>query len=456
MTDVKGTTIAAIATAPGEGGIAVIRVSGPDAISICDRVFRGKRTLQTSPSHTLSFGQIIHAGRVLDEVLAAVMRGPHSYTGEDVVEISCHGGSFVTRSILSAVLYAGATLADRGEFTKRAFLNGKMDLSQAEAVIDLIQAESDAAVSLSVNQLKGRLSAPIADLRQKILHLAAGLDVMADFPEEDIDETTVTETRQSLYNMIQILSTIIEQGDQGRLIRNGINTVIVGKPNVGKSSLLNYIAGTDRALVSSQAGTTRDVIEEFVRLGDLRLNVFDTAGIRSNAESIEAMGIQKAKDYITKADLILFVVDASRPYDEDDQRIFSLLDQKKTIIILNKSDLESSWKIPLSMQEIPQVVLSAKYKQGIDALEQVTEQLFSLGSITQNRDAAIVNLRQKQAASQARDALKNALKTLESGVPLDLLSVDLRIALEALGTITGESVSDEIINEIFSRFCLGK
>ncbi|MGN1059840.1 MAG: tRNA modification GTPase, partial [Clostridia bacterium] len=257
----KETTIAAVATAPGEGGIAVIRVSGPEAVSVCDRVFRGAHPLSDSRSHTLTYGRIVQAGRVLDEVLAAVMRAPRSYTGEDVVEISCHGGAYVTRSVLSAVLSAGAVLADRGEFTKRAFLNGKLDLSQAEAVIDLIQAESDAAVSLSVNQLQGRLSAPIQDMRQKILHLTAGLDVMADFPDEDVESVSMAETEATLLQLIDELQAMAGQAEQGRLIRDGINTVIVGKPNVGKSSLLNSLSGTERALVTQQAGTTRDVIE---------------------------------------------------------------------------------------------------------------------------------------------------------------------------------------------------
>ncbi len=450
------TTIAAIATPIGEGGISVIRVSGSDAVSVCDRVFKGSRTLKEAKSHTLTYGKIVHRGKVLDEVLVAVMHGPRSFTGEDVVEINCHGGSFVTRSVLSAVLLSGAVLATPGEFTKRAFLNGKLDLSQAEAVIDLIQSESDAAVSLSVNQLEGKLSVPISQHREQILHLAASLDVMADFPDEDVDETPTEEARQTLVTLLSSLRDMENQAEQGRLIRDGINTVIVGKPNVGKSSLLNALSGTDRALVTQQAGTTRDVIEERVRLGSVCLNLFDTAGIRQGAEQIEAMGIEKAKAYLEKADLVFFVVDLSRPFEAEDSEILELVEKKKTILILNKSDLEQKAVLPALSEDMPQVFLSAKRAIGLDVLAETVEQLFSLGAITQRQDAAVVNMRHKQAISEAIACLQNALQTLESGMPLDLLSVDLRGALEALGTITGQTVSDEIVDEIFSRFCLGK
>ena len=452
----RETTIAAIATPLGEGGIAVIRVSGPKAVEICDRVFAGKKSLSEAATHTLSYGHITYDGKVLDEVLAAVMRAPRSFTGEDVVEISCHGGSFVTRSVLSAVLASGAVMASPGEFTKRAFLNGKLDLSQAEAVIDLIQAESDAAVSLSVNQLKGKLSLPISQHREKILHLAASLDVMADFPDEDVEETPDDTVKATLTELLSSLQAMKNQAEQGRLIRDGINTVIVGKPNVGKSSLLNALSGTDRALVTQQAGTTRDVIEERVRLGEVCLNLFDTAGIRNDAETIEEMGIRKAKEYLEKADLVFFVIDLSRPFEPEDQEILSLIREKKTIIVLNKADLKQVAVLPEMAKALPQVFLSAKKNEGIDRLAQGVEELFSLGQITQKQDAAIVNLRHKQAIAEAELCLLHALDTLEAGMPLDLMSVDLRGALEALGTITGQTVSDEIVDEIFSRFCLGK
>ncbi len=452
----KETTIAAIATAPGEGGISVIRVSGPDATLICDRVFRGKAKLSECKSHTLHFGKIVQDESVLDEVLAAVMLSPRSYTGEDTVEINCHGGSFVTRRVLEAVLSAGATLADRGEFTKRAFLNGKLDLSQAEAVIDLIQAESETAVSLSINQLKGRLSEPIASMRQEILHLAAGLDVMADYPEEDVEETTTQETENTLNRMMVSLQTMVGEADRGRLLREGINTAIVGKPNVGKSSLLNSLSGTDRAIVTGEAGTTRDVIEEHVRLGKLRLNLFDTAGIRDEAETIEAIGIKKAKECLETADLVLFVLDISREINEEDTAIFELLKDKKTILVLNKSDLPKVANLPEDIAKLPQVSMSAKYDEGLDELARVAEELLALGEITRRQDATVVNMRHKKAIEEAYNALSHALVTLKGGMPLDLLSVDLREAMETLGTITGQSVSDEIVDEIFSRFCLGK
>ncbi len=452
----KETTIAAIATPIGEGGIAVIRVSGPDAVSVCDRVFVGKRTLADAPTHSLSFGRIVYNGKTLDEVLAAKMMAPRSFTGEDVIEINCHGGSFVTRSVLSALLENGATMATPGEFTKRAFLNGKLDLSQAEAVIDLIEAESDTTVSLSVNQLDGKLSAPIAEFREKILNLAASLDVMADFPDEGIDETPTDEIRKTLHKLICDIRRMSSTAEQGRLLRNGINTVIVGKPNVGKSSLLNAISGFDRALVTQQAGTTRDVIEERVKFGRVCLNLFDTAGIRGNAEQIEEMGIKKAKEYLEKADLVFFVVDRSRPFDDEDREIAELILQKKSILILNKSDLEEKAALPGILSELPKIVLSAKHKEGLLELAEKVEELFQLGVITEAQDAVVVNLRQKKALSDAAESLSAALSTLDSGMPLDLMSVDLRNALESLGTITGQTVSDEIVDEIFSRFCLGK
>lgn len=452
----KETTIAAIATPTGEGGIAVIRVSGQDAVSICEKVFFGKKKLEQAASHTLSYGTIQFEGKILDEVLVAVMRAPRSFTGEDVVEINCHGGSFVTRSVLSALLSVGAVMATPGEFTKRAFLNGKIDLSQAEAVIDLIQSESDAAVSLSVNQLQGKLSKPISEHRERILNLAASLDVMADFPDEDVEETPDDAVRETLNGLIASLTLMKEQAEQGRLIRDGIGAVIVGKPNVGKSSLLNALSGTERALVTQQAGTTRDVIEERVRLGDVCLNLFDTAGIRNDAETIEAMGIEKAKEYLEKADLVFFVVDASRPFEAEDEEILALAGAKKTILVINKTDLPRVALLPDGAKNLPQVELSAKYNTGIDQLAKAVETLFSLGEITKNDDAAVINLRHKQAVSEALGSLENALLTLDTGLPLDLLSVDLRNALEALGSITGQTVSDEIVEEIFSRFCLGK
>ncbi len=450
------TTIAAIATPPGEGGIAVIRVSGPEAFIVCDRIFQGGKPLTERAGHTLAFGKIIHNGRMIDEVLASVMRAPLSYTGEDVVEISCHGGNYVTRSVLSAILENGAVLAGRGEFTKRAFLNGKLDLSQAEAVIDLIQAESEAAATLSVNQLQGKLSAPIEEMRKEILRLAAHLDAMADFPDEGVDDAPTDDIVNTLENLIFGLKQMAGQAEQGRLIRNGINTVIVGKPNVGKSSLLNLLSGTDRAIVTREAGTTRDVIEEQVRLGELKLNLFDTAGIRSNAEQIEEMGIKKAKEYIQKADLVFFVVDMSRDFETEDEEILRLIQNKKTIFVLNKADLESKAVLPAGVKQENSVILSAKTGIGMQELEKAVDEMFSLGVITQKQEAAVINMRHKQAVLEALSALEGALETLKLGMPTDLLSVDMRTALMALGTITGQTVSDEIVEEIFSRFCLGK
>ena len=450
------TTIAAVATPPGEGGIAVIRVSGEEAISVCDRVFSGKAQLSRAKSHSLHYGNIIENGHVVDEVLAAVMRAPASYTGENVVEISCHGGVYVTQKILALLLANGAVLATPGEFTKRAFLNGKLDLSQAEAVIDLIQSETGDAATLSVNQLKGKLSGAIEDQRRKLLELAAHLDAMADFPDEGIGALSEEAVKQELFALRSALSHMCDTADQGRMIRSGINTVIIGKPNVGKSSLLNALSGTDRALVTDTAGTTRDVIEERVRLGSARLNIFDTAGIRQDAEAIEELGIKKALTYVEQADLVFFVLDASRPFDTEDAEIAELIQDKKVILLINKADLVTGIKVPEELSHLPVIEISAKTGLGIEALSAQLEAMFRLGEVAEKHEAAIINMRHKQAISAAISELDSALSALQNGVPLDFLSVDLRNAIGLLGEITGQTVSDEIIDEIFSRFCLGK
>ncbi len=450
------TTIAAIATAPGEGGISVIRVSGSEAVSVSDGVFRGKKSLKDVPNYTMTYGHIVHNERVIDEVLVAVMRAPHSYTGEDVVEINCHGGVHVTQSVLSAVLEMGATLATPGEFTKRAFLNGKLDLSQAEAVIDLIQAESGDAASLSINQLDGKLSAPIKEQRRALLELTAHLDAMADFPDEGIGEISAEAVQKELVECISSLRKMSQNADQGRMIRNGINTVIVGKPNVGKSSLLNALAGADRALVTDTAGTTRDVIEERIRLGSARLNIFDTAGIRKSAGEIEEMGIQKAKDYVKEADLVFFVLDAGRPFSDEDADIFELVQDKKVILLLNKADVKKEITLPPFLHNMPTLSISAKTGEGITGLSNLIENMFRLGEVVEKNEATVINMRHKQAIFEAEQHLENALSAIACGMPLDVLSVDLHDAIYALGEITGQTVSDEIIDEIFSRFCLGK
>lgn len=450
------TTIAAIATAPGEGGISVIRVSGSDAVIICDSVFCGKKTLHDVPNYTMIHGHIKHHERVIDEVLVAVMRAPHSYTGEDVVEINCHGGVLVTQSVLAAVLENGATLATPGEFTKRAFLNGKLDLSQAEAVIDLIQAESNDAASLSVNQLDGKLSAPIKEQRRVLLELTAHLDAMADFPDEGIGEISAEAVQKALEDCITALRLMTQNADQGRMIRNGINTVIVGKPNVGKSSLLNALAGTSRALVTDTAGTTRDVIEERIRLGSARLNIFDTAGIRKSAGEIEEMGIQKAKDYVKEADLVFFVLDTSRPFSDEDADIFELVKDKKLVLLLNKADVKKEIDLPDYLKAVPTLSISAKTGDGISLLSDLIENMFRLGEVVEKNEATVINMRHKQAIFEAEEHVENALSAIACGMPLDVLSVDLHDAIRALGEITGQTVSDEIIDEIFSRFCLGK
>ncbi len=451
------TTIAAIATPHGTGGISVIRVSGSECINICDKIFRAKsnKSLVDAKTHTIHYGNIVVDGKIIDEVLVSVMRAPNTFTREDTVEINCHGGLVVTEKVLLAVISAGATLAAPGEFTKRAFLNGRIDLSQAEAVIDIINSPSSLALSVAANQLGGSLSEDINNLRDSILEILAQINVTIDYPEEDIDDIEKEELITKLKNAKVKMSALLETSHRGKLIKDGINTVICGKPNVGKSSILNLLARDARAIVTDIAGTTRDVIEERITIGNAVLNVFDTAGIRSTSDTIESLGIDKSKECIKNAELVLFVADSVTGISEEDKEIFESLDKKNVIVILNKSDI-ADIKADKLFEGYTVIKLSAKTGTGLDDLSSAIEEMFKLGQISAGDSNAITNLRHKEALSSALNSLSAAIASLEECIPYDIVSIDLTDSASRLGEITGKTVSDEIVDKIFARFCLGK
>ncbi|MBQ3226862.1 MAG: tRNA uridine-5-carboxymethylaminomethyl(34) synthesis GTPase MnmE [Clostridia bacterium] len=450
-------TIAAVATPHGVGGISVIRISGPEAFGICDKIFKSPKgkTLSQAKSHTILYGHIELGGKTIDEVLVSVLRAPHTFTGEDTVEINCHGGITVTNAVLGAVLASGAVLAGPGEFTKRAFLNGRLDLSQAEAVIDLINAPSSLALDTATHQLEGNISRKIANLRERLINIMAQIDVCADYPEEEIDALGEAQLSDELNDILKETDALLLSAERGTFIRDGINTVIIGQPNVGKSSLLNVLADKERAIVTDIAGTTRDVIEERVNLAGLTLNVFDTAGIRDTDNPVESLGINKAEEYLQKADLVLFLIDAARGVCNEDLKIAEKLAEKKAILVINKTDLEAHPALCGLDEHFPAVRISAKTGEGTEQLSAMISSMFSLGEITADDSVTITNLRHKQALFSAKEYLSAAISSVGL-VPFDLLGIDITNAISAFGEITGQTVSEEIVDRIFSRFCLGK
>ena len=388
-----------------------------------------------------------------------LMKGPHSFTGEDTVEIDCHGGVYVVKKILETVIKYGARPAEPGEFTKRAFLNGKMDLSQAEAVIDVINSENEYALQSSVSQLKGSVKKKINDIREKIIYHTAFIETALDDPEHISVDGYSDTLRSSAEEIIQELERLIHSADDGRVIKEGIKTVIVGKPNAGKSSLLNVLAGHERAIVTDIEGTTRDVLEETIKLGGLNLNVVDTAGIRQTEDLIEKIGVDKALEYAETADLIIYVVDASRSLDENDEKIINMISDKKSIVLLNKSDIDtviSAEHIKEKVSNIPIISISAKEERGIKDLEDKVKEMFLKGDISFNDQVYISNVRQKNALLEALESMKKVIRSIDDNMPEDFYSIDLMDAYESLGYITGNSVGEDLINEIFSKFCMGK
>ncbi|WP_302163888.1 tRNA uridine-5-carboxymethylaminomethyl(34) synthesis GTPase MnmE [[Ruminococcus] torques] len=461
-------TIAAISTGMTNSGIGIVRISGEEAVLVVDRIYRGKKKLCEVKSHTINYGYIVDreissaekkSEEVIDEVLVTVMKAPGTFTGEDTVEINCHGGTFVVKKVLELVLKNGASPAEPGEFTKRAFLNGKMDLSQAEAVIDVINSENEYALQSSVSQLKGSVKKKINDIREKIIYHTAFIETALDDPEHISVDGYSDTLRSSAEEIIQELERLIHSADDGRVIKEGIKTVIVGKPNAGKSSLLNVLAGHERAIVTDIEGTTRDVLEETIKLGVLNLNVVDTAGIRQTEDLIEKIGVDKALEYAETADLIIYVVDASRSLDENDEKIINMISDKKSIVLLNKSDIDtviSAEHIKEKVSNIPIISISAKEERGIKDLEDKVKEMFLKGDISFNDQVYISNVRQKNALLEALESMKKVIRSIDDNMPEDFYSIDLMDAYESLGYITGNSVGEDLINEIFSKFCMGK
>ena len=462
-------TIAAIATAMTPSGIGIIRISGDEAVSITDRIFEaaGKRKLKDLPSHTIHYGHIKDGEDVIDEVMILLMRAPKSYTREDTVEIDCHGGVYVMKRILETVIKYGARPAEPGEFTKRAFLNGRIDLSQAESVIDVIHAKNEFALKSSMNQLSGALSDEVKELRGQVLHEIAFIESALDDPEHISLEGYPQELEQKVTSIHSRIETLLKNSENGRILKEGISTVIVGKPNAGKSSLLNTLVGEERAIVTDIAGTTRDVLEEQMNLNGIILNIIDTAGIRSTDDVVEKIGVDKARKYLKDADLVIYVVDTSTPLDENDFEIIGLLKDRKAIILLNKSDLsplitKTEMKEAVEKQNgrseepIRMISISAKEQTGIDELQQAVQEMFFSGEVAFNDQVMITNIRQKASLQEALSGLELVLQSVRDGMPEDFYSIDLMNTYEALGSIIGEAVEDDLVNEIFSKFCMGK
>ena len=454
-------TIAAIATALTNSGIGIIRVSGNEAFDIVDRIFRPKnkrKKLKEEKTYTVHYGHIQDGDEIIDEVLAIVMRGPHSYTAEDTVEIDCHGGVLVMKKILETVIKYGARMAEPGEFTKRAFLNGRIDLSQAEAVIDVINSKNNYALKSSVSQLSGSMSKKVKELREKLLFEIAFIESALDDPEHISLDGYPEKLKVTVNDMQEELNRAISTFDSGRVLSEGIRTVILGKPNAGQSSLMNVLVGEERAIVTDIAGTTRDTLEENIRLHGISLNIVDTAGIRETEDVVEKIGVDKARANADDADLLIYVVDGSCPLDENDYQIMNLIEGRKSIVLLNKTDLE----MVLTPEEIKEktgkevVAVSAKEQRGIDLLEEKIKELFLSGEIDFNDEVMITNVRHKTAMSEALKSLSLVKQSIEDQMPEDFYSIDLMNAYEQLGTIIGESLEDDLVNEIFNKFCMGK
>lgn len=454
-------TIAAIATALGEGGISIIRVSGDKALSIVSSIFRGKnnRSIDDIKSYTMRYGHIVEKDtqRTIDEVIVSYMKGPKSFTAEDTIEINCHGGVTSTNRVLEEVIKAGARVAEPGEFTKRAFLNGRIDLSQAEAVIDIIRSKTDVSMKSALMQSEGRLSREINILSEKLLNVLAHIEFVVDFTEDDEepDEHTPIAVANNLKSVISVINNLLDTASEGKILRDGLNMVIIGKPNVGKSSLLNSLLMEKRAIVTDIPGTTRDVIEEYINLDGIPVKIIDTAGIRETEDLVEKLGVQRSKEKINQADLIVLMLDLSRPLEEEDKEIIDFIKDKKYIVILNKVDLERKLQLEESMNFHNFIEISAVQGTGIDALKQKIKDMFFKGEVDAE-SVMVTNSRHKEALYRAKEGCVTALEQVESGAYLDLVSIYVTSALKALGEITGAEIQEDLVNKIFSSFCVGK
>ena len=453
-------TIAAVSTPPGAGGIAVIRISGSRAVEIGDTVFRGKDGLADAESHTVHYGFVVNSkGEKIDEVLVTVMRAPRTFTAEDTVEISTHGGIMSVQGVLDAVIKAGASAAEPGEFTKRAFLNGRIDLSQAEAVIDIINSKNELSRRSTLSQLEGGLSREIRDVRQRLVSLAAGMQVIIDYPDEDLEDVTEQDIYDTASECAERIKKLLDTADSGKILRDGLRTAIAGKPNVGKSSLLNSLARADRAIVTDIAGTTRDVIEEYVNLNGVPIILTDTAGIRETDDTVEKIGVERSRRSIDEADLVIVMLDGSELLTDEDREVLRETRQKKRIIVINKTDLgrpKYTEAVRAKANGAPVLEVSAVTGQGLDALADEIKRMYHFGAVSAGSGAVITNMRHKKALILAEDALKRAAEAIRSGMPSDIASIDINESINALGEITGETVSEDIVNEIFHNFCVGK
>lgn len=460
----KTDTIAAIATAMTNSGIGIIRISGEDAFTVIDRIYQsknGKKKLSEEKSHTVHYGYIVDdtkENKIIDEVMVLIMRAPNTYTREDTVEIDCHGGVLVMQKILDTVVCHGARPAEPGEFTKRAFLNGRIDLTQAESVMDVISSKNEFALKSSISQLQGSLQKEIKELREKIIYEIAFIESALDDPEHiNIDgygqklKTVAEECKERIEHLL-------DTADNGKILKEGIDTVIVGKPNAGKSSLMNVLLQKERAIVTDIAGTTRDVLEEQMNLNGITLNIIDTAGIRDTEDIVEKIGVDKAKDYLVNADLIIYVVDSSTPLDENDEKIMEMIKDRTALVLLNKSDLDTVTTEEMIASHLDQKIIkvSMKENQGVDELENAIKELFFHGKVELNDEVYITNARHKAALSNAKDSLNMVLDSIAMEMPEDFYSIDLMNTYEELGNILGESLGEDLVNEIFSKFCTGK
>ncbi|ANE46029.1 tRNA modification GTPase [Paenibacillus swuensis] len=454
-------TIAAIATAVGEAGIAIIRVSGPDAVQETAKLFQSKIPLTEVSSHTVNYGHIIDPldGSRVEEVLVSVMRAPRSFTVEDVVEIHCHGGVVSVRKVMDLLLQRNIRLAEPGEFTKRAFINGRLDLSQAEAVIDLIRSKSDRAFNIALKQVDGALSKRIKAMRYDLVELMAHIEVNIDYPEHDVQEMTSTLIQNKCSAALQEIEQLLKTASEGKILREGITTAIVGRPNVGKSSLLNALAQENKAIVTDIPGTTRDVIEEFVTINGIPLKLLDTAGLRETTDLVEQIGVEKSRNALEQADLILFVVNYNEKLHDDELLLLEKLKEKQTIIIANKTDLPQELDLKSIYTHFPAqqiVTMSVREQEGLDQLEKSISSLFFSGELESNDLTYVSNVRHIALLKQAKVSLEEGRDAAEAFVPIDMIQIDIRLAWERLGEIIGDSVSESLIDQIFSQFCLGK
>ena len=455
--------IAAISTPIGSGGIGIVRISGSGSVGIADKIFVSAdgRKLCDKKSHTITYGHIVNpkTGETLDEVLVMLMLSPRTYTKENIVEINCHGGLLVTKKVLELVLNNGARLAEPGEFTKRAFLNGRIDLSQAEAVMDIIDSKTELSRKTAMNQLEGSIKQKVHGLREEILDMIAAIEAAIDYPEHDVEEETYSQMHKRITLLKSEIKKLIESADMGRIIREGVEAVILGKPNVGKSSLLNLLLMEERAIVTDIPGTTRDTVEEYMNLGGIPVKIVDTAGIRETGDKVEKIGVEKSRKCAEAADIIFMMIDASCPLSDEDMEILDFIKGRKAVILANKTDIDINIDVDALCKYTDAeniIYISVKEGSGIEKLTERFKDMFLGGDVAAKESVLISNARPKNMLEKAMEALDRAIATIESGMPEDFISMDLQDALTALGEITGDSVDDEIIDRIFTRFCLGK